>query len=238
MDDAPTRRVVATAHEIWGNSVAILTGDLLFAKASQIVSRMGEAALGLQADTFERLCLGQLHETTGPAEGQDPISHYIQVLADRTGSLLATSAELGIIHSGADDKWRLPIREFGEKIGVAFQLIDDVIDLYPPAANSGKTAGTDLRAHVATLPVLLLRKLALTDSAAAALLAEIDGDLSSDDVLATVVEKLRNHSVTEAANQEARRWAKEAVDAVSVLPDSSVKNAFASFAEAVVERER
>jgi len=237
MDNAPTRRGVATAHEIWGNSVAILTGDLLFAKASQIVSRMGEAALGLQADTFERLCLGQLHETTGPAENEDPIAHYIQVLADKTGSLLATSAELGIIHSGADEKWRLPIREFGEKIGVAFQLIDDVIDLYPPAANSGKTAGTDLRAKVATLPVLLLRRLASTDTEAAKLLAEIDGDLSSDTDLAAVVEKLRNHSVTEAANQEARRWANEAIDAVSVLPDGSVKNAFATFAQAVVERE-
>ena len=238
MDDAPTRRGVATAHEIWGNSVAILTGDLLFAKASQIVSRMGEAALGLQADTFERLCLGQLHETTGPQAGEDAIAHYIQVLADKTGSLLATSAELGVIHSRADEKWRLPIREFGEKIGVAFQLIDDVIDLYPPAANSGKTAGTDLRAKVATMPVLLLRKQAETDSGAAALLAEIDGDLSSDETLALVVEKLRNHEVTEQANQAARQWAAEAVAAVSVLPDGSIKNAFANFAEAVVERER
>ena len=151
---------------------------------------------------------------------------------------MATSAELGVIHSGADDKWRLPIREFGEKIGVAFQLIDDVIDLYPPAANSGKTAGTDLRAQVPTLPVLLLRKQALTDQAAATLLAEIDGDLSSDESLASVVAKLRNHQVTAQANELARQWAKEAIEAVSVLPAGSIKNAFASFAEAVVERER
>ena len=85
MDDAPTRRGVPTAQHVWGNSVAILTGDLLFARASQVGSNLGQASLTLQADTFERLCLGQLHETVGPSEGQDPIAHYVQVLADKTG---------------------------------------------------------------------------------------------------------------------------------------------------------
>jgi heptaprenyl diphosphate synthase len=121
------RRGVATAHEIWGNSVAILTGDLLFARASQIVSRLGSKALTLQADTFERLCLGQLHETLGPSETDDPIEHYIQVLADKTGSLISASAELGCVYSDAADEYREPLRIYGEKVGVAFQLIDDVM---------------------------------------------------------------------------------------------------------------
>lgn len=238
MDEAPTRRGVPTAHEIWGNSVAILTGDLLFAKASQLVSRMGEKALALQADTFERLCLGQLHETVGPDEGEDPITHYIQVLADKTGSLLATSAELGVIHSGADDAFREPVREFGEKIGVAFQLIDDVIDLQDSARGSGKTAGTDLRAQVATYPVLLLRELAKTDAEEADLLKAIDGDLTSDADLAAVVSRLREHSVTAATHNQARRWAADAIAALAPLPSGPVKEALAKFAEAVVEREQ
>ena len=139
MDRAPMRRGVPTAHEVWGNSVAILTGDLLFARASQIVSRLGGKALTLQADTFERLCLGQLHETLGPQDGEDPIEHYLQVLADKTGSLIAASAELGVVYGDGPDEYREPLRIYGEKVGVAFQLIDDVIDIL--SDESGKTPG-------------------------------------------------------------------------------------------------
>lgn len=237
MDEAPMRRGVPTAHEIWGNSVAILTGDLLFARASQVVSKLGERALTLQADTFERLCLGQLHETVGPQPGDDPIAHYIQVMADKTGSLIAASAELGVMFGGGDQSYREPLRVFGEKVGVAFQLIDDVIDLTSEGAKSGKTQGTDLRAGVATLPVLLLRQMAANDSDAAALLARVEGDLSDDAALASVVADLAAHPATEAARAEARRWAVEAAEALTPLPDGSVKEALKTFALAVVDRQ-
>jgi heptaprenyl diphosphate synthase len=235
MDRAPMRRGVQTAHEIWGNSVAILTGDLLFAKASQIVSRLGAKALTLQADTFERLCLGQLHETIGPSENEDPIEHYIQVLADKTGSLIAASAELGCIYADAPDEYREPLRIYGEKVGVAFQLIDDVIDIVSDA--SGKTPGTDLRAGVPTMPTLILRRLAKTDESAAELVAIIDGGLEDDAKLAMVVEKLRKHPALDEAYQLAKSWSADAVAALAPLPDSPVKDALRVFAEAVVERE-
>ena len=238
MDGAPMRRGVPTAHEIWGNNVAILTGDLLFARASQVVSRLGERALTLQADTFERLCLGQLHETVGPQDGEDAVAHYIRVLADKTGSLIAASAELGIMFSGAPSEYREPMRIYGEKVGVAFQLIDDVIDIYSTEATSGKTPGTDLRAGVPTLPVLLLREAAKTDPAAAELVAAIDGNLESDEALSAVVAQLRVHPVTEKANEEARRWAAEAVAALAPLPAGPVKAALETFALAVVDREQ
>jgi heptaprenyl diphosphate synthase len=238
MDDAPTRRGVPTAQHVWGNSVAILTGDLLFARASQVGSNLGQASLTLQADTFERLCLGQLHETVGPSEGQDPISHYVQVLADKTGSLIAASARLGIMLSGAPAEYEEPMRVFGEKVGVAFQLIDDVIDI-SDAGPSGKTPGTDLRAGVPTMPVLLLRKAAAAgDKSAADLLTLIDGDLSEDSVLAYVVKRLREHAVAEQAYNEAKRWADEAVEAIQVLPAGSIREALAMFAQAVVDRQQ
>lgn len=235
MDRAPLRRGVQTAHEIWGNSVAILTGDLLFAKASQIVSRLGAKALTLQADTFERLCLGQLHETVGPSESDDPIEHYLQVLADKTGSLISASAELGAIYADAPEDYREPLRLYGEKVGVAFQLIDDVIDIVSDA--SGKTPGTDLRAGVPTMPTLILRKLAKTDPTAAELIAIIDGGLADDEQLALVVSKLRKHPALDEAYQLAKTWSSEAVAALATLPDSAVKEALKVFAEAVVERE-
>lgn len=236
MDRAPMRRGVPTAHEVWGNSVAILTGDLLFARASQIVSRLGGKALTLQADTFERLCLGQLHETLGPQDGEDPIEHYLQVLADKTGSLIAASAELGVVYGDGPDEYREPLRIYGEKVGVAFQLIDDVIDIL--SDESGKTPGTDLRAGVPTLPTLLLRAQAATDPKAQELVEIIDAGLEEDAQLAKAVELLRAHPALEEAYQTAKQWANDAVLALAPLPDSPVKDALRVFAEAVVERQK
>jgi len=236
MDRAPMRRGVPTAHEVWGNSVAILTGDLLFARASQIVSRLGGKALTLQADTFERLCLGQLHETLGPQDGEDPIEHYLQVLADKTGSLIAASAELGVVYGDGPDEYREPLRVYGEKVGVAFQLIDDVIDIL--SDESGKTPGTDLRAGVPTLPTLLLRAQAATDPKAQELVEIIDAGLEEDAQLAKAVELLRAHPALEEAFQTAKQWADDAVLALAPLPDSPVKDALRVFAEAVVERQK
>lgn len=236
MDRAPMRRGVPTAHEVWGNSVAILTGDLLFARASQIVSRLGGKALSLQADTFERLCLGQLHETLGPQNNEDPIEHYIQVLADKTGSLIAASAELGVVYGDGPDEYREPMRNYGEKVGVAFQLIDDVIDI--ASDQSGKTPGTDLRAGVPTMPTLLLRAHAATDPKAKELIEIIDAGLEDDAQLALAVAKLREHPALEEAYQLAKKWAADAVAALAPLPDSPVKDALRVFAEAVVDREQ
>ena len=162
MDEAQMRRGVPSAQTVWGNSVAILTGDLLFARASNLIASLGERALTIQSNTFERLCLGQLHETIGPRIGDDPIEHYLQVLADKTGSLIATAAVVGVIFGDAPEEYREPVEQFGERIGVAFQLIDDVIDLSAEVEQTGKAAGTDLRAGVPTLPLLYLRRAAAT----------------------------------------------------------------------------
>jgi heptaprenyl diphosphate synthase len=234
MDDAPTRRGVPTAQHVYGNSVAILVGDLLLARASRIGVALGIEAIDLQAKTFERLCIGQLNETIGPKPSDDPIEHYIQVLADKTGSLIAASATLGAMLGNAPVEYLAALSEFGEKVGVAFQLIDDVIDI-SEAGPSGKNPGTDLRAGVPTMPVLLLMN--KNDESSKQLLAEINGDLSSDEKLAAVVKKLREHPVADEAYQEAIRWANEAIAALDVLPDGQTKRALVHFAEAVIKRD-
>ena len=243
MDEAQMRRGVPSAQTVWGNSVAILTGDLLFARASKLIAGLGEDAIRLQAETFERLCLGQLHETIGPRPGEDAIAHYIQVLADKTGSLIAAAAEVGVMFSNAPESYRAPVVEFGEKIGVAFQLIDDIIDLSQEAEETGKVAGTDLRSGVSTLPLLYLRELATTDRDAAALLTRLDRDVNAalrnegdEDELAAAIAELREHDVTRRTLAEAHRWADEAVAALAPLPDGPVKKALSRFAETVVER--
>jgi heptaprenyl diphosphate synthase len=237
MDEAQLRRGVPSAQSKWGNSVAILTGDLLFARASRLIASLGDRGLDLQAATFERLVLGQLHETIGPRADEDPIAHYLQVLADKTGSLIALAGVFGVIFSDAPEEFQEPVRLFGERIGVAFQLIDDVIDLSPDAGETGKIAGTDLRAGVTTLPLLYLRDAAGTDADAAALLARIDAAADLDDAgLAELVTALREHEVTRATLTEARRWSALAVEALAPLPDGPVKKALTKFAEAIVER--
>ncbi|GAA2100081.1 polyprenyl synthetase family protein [Brevibacterium salitolerans] len=237
MDDAPVRRGAPSAHAVWGNSVAILTGDLLFARASLLSARLGPEAVRLEAETFERLVLGQLAEFAGPDEGADPIAHYIQVLADKTGSLIAASGEFGVRFSGADPAFVAPVREFGEKVGVAFQLADDLIDLTSTSADSGKTPGTDLREGVPTLPVLYLRAAAAAGDASAVQIAELlDADLSTDEALEIARAALAAHPVTEQARTEARRWADESIAALAPLPEGEVRTGLEAFARQVVDR--
>ena len=233
MDQASKRRGVDTAHLVWGNNIAILTGDLLFARASNIVSGLGEEALKLQAQVFEQLVLGQLHETIGPKEGQDALEHYIEVLRDKTGSLIALSARMGAMLSGADASYQTPLQEFGEQIGIAFQLVDDIIDIQSTKEQSGKISGTDLLAGVPTLPVLLLRN--HKDAESVALLAEIQSGLTEDS-LPNVLIKLRKHKVMDEAVFETKRWADLAIESIAVLPNGSVKAALEAFATAVVDR--
>ncbi|PRI11382.1 polyprenyl synthetase family protein [Leucobacter massiliensis] len=243
MDDAKLRRGVPAAQTVWSNSIAILAGDLLFARASSLVSGMGEEAILLQARTFERLCLGQLHETVGPQEGEDPIEHYTQVLADKTGALIATAARMGVMFGNGPAEFADPVTEYGERIGVAFQLIDDVIDLSPKKEQTGKRAGTDLRAGVATLPYLLLQRRAASSAADAELLARIDAGAAAiaegadPALLDPEVEALRAHEVTRETEAAARRWAEEAKQALGALPKSSVKRALERMADSIVNRE-
>ncbi|MCR6648374.1 MAG: polyprenyl synthetase family protein [Cellulomonas sp.] len=239
MDSAPLRRGAPSAHEVWGNSVAILTGDLLFARASSTVAGLGPEAVRIQARTFERLCLGQLHETVGPRDGDDPVEHYLQVLADKTASLLATSARLGAMFAGCTPAVVHTVTEFGERIGVAFQLADDVIDLTADGALTGKTPGTDLRERVPTMPVLLLRARCASPDATdedLALLARLDGDLTDDAALSSAVTALREHAVVGQTRDRAVALARDAVRVLEPLPAGPVKDALVSFADALVDR--
>ncbi|MGC4176063.1 polyprenyl synthetase family protein [Demequina sp.] len=238
MDSAPTRRGAPAAHEVWGNSVAILTGDLLFARASAVVAGLGPQAVRIQAETFERLCLGQLHETVGPSADDDAIEFYLQVLADKTGSLIATSARFGAMFAGCAPAVVQQVTRYGELAGVAFQLADDVIDVRSDAATTGKTPGTDLREGVATMPVLLLRRRVASGGSAedSDLLAAIDGDLSSDEALAAVVAWLSTHPVVDETAALAAQWAARAKEAIAMLPEGDVKASLIDFADSLVAR--
>ena len=229
MDDAPLRRGAPSAQTVWGNSAAILTGDVLVARASQLVAALGPEAVLAHAKTFERLCMGQLHETLPRPADTDPVAHYIQVLADKTGSLIAVSARYGAMLTGAGRATERIVEAFGERIGVAFQLADDCLDLVGDPAALGKTPGTDLREGVDTMPVLLLRQALAAgelDAAGQAILSRLStGDLGDDEVLADVVDRLRSHPVLARTQQMAMDWARDAVAVLDGLEEAVVAGA-------------
>lgn len=239
MDSASTRRGTRSAHAIWGNNVAILTGDFLFARASGLSSRLGTEAVQLHSLTFERLCLGQLHETVGPQHDEDPFEHYISVLSDKTASLLALAGQLGALQAGAPEGSAEVMRRYGEKIGVAFQLADDVLDLESDPGTSGKTPGTDLREGVPTMPTLLVRRRAAAgECRAAAIVERLEGDLSDDAALGEVVALLREDPALEETRALAQRTADEAIGVLSELPAGAVRDSLAGFARSLVQRRR
>jgi len=232
MDDADRRRGALTAHQKWQNSVAIMVGDLLFSRASSLVADLGPDAVRIQANTFARLVQGQIAETVGPQDGQDPLQHHLKVVADKTASLIATSALLGAKVAGASDTVQEALAEFGEQIGSVFQLSDDIIDI--TSDSTGKTPGTDLREGVPTLPTLLVRAAARPEDAR--LLALMDSDLGEEDALAEAVRLLRVHPAVEEARVEVTRRATAARALLDDLPDIPARAALAELCTTVVDR--
>ncbi|MEV5509814.1 polyprenyl synthetase family protein [Streptomyces orinoci] len=238
MDEAEVRRGVDSANARWGNSVAVLTGDFLFSRASRILADLGPEAVRIQAEAFERLVTGQILETAGPRDGRDPIEHYLDVLAGKTGSLVAVSGRYGAMMSGADERTVEILTHYGERLGMAFQLADDVLDIASDSHESGKTPGTDLREGIATLPVLHLRARAAATGAPEdlELCRMLDGDLSDDALHAEVLRRLRVHPALEQARRDTIRYAEEARGTLAPLPACTAKDALVALCDAVVHR--
>lgn len=239
MDEADVRRGVPSANVNWTNSVAVLTGDFLFARASHILADLGPEAVRIQAEAFERLVTGQILETAGPGESRDPVQHYLDVIAGKTGSLIAVAGRFGALMSGADESAVSILTQYGERVGTAFQLADDVLDIASDSHESGKTPGTDLREGIPTLPVLHLRTRAASADATAedrALCELLDGDLTDDARHAEALAGLRAHPALEQARRDTIRYANEARETLKPLPDCAAKAALSQLCDAVVHR--
>ncbi|MEV7869523.1 polyprenyl synthetase family protein [Streptomyces sp. NPDC088124] len=238
MDEAEVRRGVESANARWDNSVAVLTGDFLFSRASHILADLGPEAVRIQAEAFERLVTGQILETAGPREGSDPVSHYLDVIGGKTGSLIAVAGRFGAMMSGADETVVDILTQYGERLGIAFQLADDFLDIASDSHESGKTPGTDLREGIPTLPVLLLRAQAQEHGRPEdlALVELLDGDLADDERLAEALRLLRAHPALEQARRDTVRYAEDARGTLAPLPECYAKSALLELCDAVVHR--
>ncbi len=234
MDEAALRRGADSANARYDNLVAILTGDFLFARSSELTSRLGRDAVRIQAETFTRLVEGQILETVPPGPGEDPLTHYLDVVAGKTGSLIATSARYGARFAGATPEVEEALAAYGEIVGSAFQLSDDILDVAAESGESGKTPGTDLREGVPTLPVLMA--LASEDPADARLHELLRGSLDDDAAIAEALGLLRVHPALGRAREYVVTRTEEAKALLGVLPAGPVRSALEAFADVVATR--
>lgn len=234
MDEAPLRRGVPSANSRWGNTVAILTGDYLFARTSDMLADLGPAAVHLQAQTFERLVIGQIMETQGPAQGEDPLTHYLNVVSDKTGSLISASAQFGALLSGAPQETLQALAIFGEKIGITFQLADDVIDIASDSEESGKTPGTDLKEGVPTLVTLNVMK--SSEPKDRELQELLKGPIADQAVVNQVLAALRVHPALEQSREQLLTIANDARALLGPLPLNEATGALFSLCDAVIDR--
>jgi heptaprenyl diphosphate synthase len=265
MDEADVRRGHPSVNSRWSNSVAILTGDFLFAEASRILADLGPEAVRIQAETFNRLVAGQMAETIGPRPGQDPLDHYMHVITEKTGSLIATSGRFGAMFSGAPAEVAARIAAACEQLGVAWQLSDDVIDIASDPAQSGKTPGTDLRQGVRTLPVLYALRSAVQPAAQAAAQPAAaqpaaaqpaaaqpaaaqpaadqrlrwlltEADLADEALVTEALALLRAHPALAESRADVLSWAQGARNDIMALPSGPAQAAFLALCDFVEKR--
>ncbi len=235
MDEAAIRRGLPSANSRWSNTIAILTGDFLFARASSILAELGAEAIRIQAETFTRLVSGQVAETLGPRPGQDPLAHYLSVVEDKTASLIATAGRFGAMFANAPAGLVARISSASHALGVAFQLSDDILDVASESAESGKSPGTDLREGVRSLPVLHALASPVNGDERLRNLLSLGG-LTDDSQHAEALALLRAHPAMEAARADLRRWSGAARAEVAGLPDIPARRAFEVMCDFVMER--
>ena len=234
MDEASMRRGAPSANARWGNSVAILAGDYLFAHASRLVSTLGPEAVRIIAETFAELVTGQMRETIGVKEMQDPVEHYLRVVWEKTGSLIAASGRFGGTFSGANAEHVARLERLGDAVGTAFQISDDIIDISSVSEQSGKTPGTDLREGVHTLPVLYaLREEGTGGDRLRQLLA---GPIDSDDDVEEALKLLRQSQGMLLAKEKLSGYADLARAELALLPQGVGNEALKRLVDYTIER--
>src|ERR1700761_3064866 len=234
MDEAQVRRGAASANVRWGNNVAILAGDYLFATASRLVSRLGPDAVRIIADTFAQLVTGQMREGQGAANGADPIQHYLRVVHEKTACLIGAAGQFGAMFSGADEDQVQRLSRLGSIVGTAFQISDDIIDIDSDPDESGKLPGTDLREGVHTLPVLY----ALHDSGPEAdrLRELLVGPIDDEAQLAEALALLRASAGMAKAKDTVTRYAAQAREELAALPEGPGRQALATLVDFTISR--
>lgn len=238
IDEAPARRGNPSANQRWDNTVAILTGDYLFARASELSADLGVEVTRIMARTLARLCEGQIAEVQGSDGALPPdvprltptLDHYLEVVSGKTASLIETSCRYGALLSGVAPDGVEAAARYGWNVGMAFQLSDDILDIASDHEDSGKTPGTDLKEGVRTLPVLYALESDQGD------LAGLLAGAVRDEEVARALELLRDSDALDRSRAHAGRYVTAAIEALDGFGDVPVVTALTRLAEYALDR--
>jgi heptaprenyl diphosphate synthase len=229
IDEAVTRRTVESVNARWGNLTAILAGDFLLAKASEIAASLGTEVAGLLAATIGRLCEGEVGELRSAYDVERTEAAYLESIKGKTAALFATACRIGALVGGLPRGAVDALTDYGEAYGIAFQIVDDVLDVVASDAELGKPAGHDLVEGVYTLPVL--RALDTQGGLRERLGRPLDGR-QLDEALSVV----RADGAVDAALETARDYAQRAVTALAPLDDTTATVWLAGASDALFAR--
>jgi heptaprenyl diphosphate synthase len=233
IDEADERHGVPAANARWDNTVAILTGDYLFARASELSADLGPDVCRLLAQTIAVLCDGQIREVDSSGKVEQDQDNYLGIIRRKTGVLIATSCRLGGMLSDATPEHIEVLEGFGESLGMAFQLSDDIMDMTASQVELGKEPGTDLREGVYTIPVLhALRHGDDRDELRRVLaVGPPDGEL-----LDRALQIVRTSGAVEHAQQGVRAEVGRAIELAERLPDGPARLALVQLARFLAVR--
>ena len=233
IDEADTRRGIPSVNARWGNTVAILTGDFLFARASEISSDLGTEVTRLLAVTIARVCEGQIREVQGAGRLDVDEASYLEVIRRKTASLIATSCRLGGMLSGSSPEVVEGLDRYGWSLGLAFQLSDDIMDLVADEDTLGKAPGTDLREGVYTLPLIYaLRESIRRDE----LRRLLEPGPPEGDRLAGALEIVRSDGSLDRAREAVTAHVRESMAEAERLPMVSARDALLHLSGFIAER--
>lgn len=233
IDEADSRHGVPSVNTRWSNTVAILTGDYLFARASEITADLGAEVIALLARTIATLCDGQIREVEASGDVGHTVEAYLEIIRRKTGALIATSCRMGGMLSDAPAEHVALLEAYGEALGTAFQLSDDIMDITSSAEELGKEPGVDMREGVYTLPVLLALRNGPRGAELAALLS--DGP-PTDERLARALEIVRDPRILAEARAVVRAEVDRARALAERLPPGPATSTLVQLAEFLAVR--
>jgi heptaprenyl diphosphate synthase len=231
MDGADVRRGVPSVNAAWGNHRAILAGDFLLARASEIAASLGTEVAGLLASTIARLCDGQIRELEATGDLDRTAEAYEASIAGKTASLLSTACRIGGITGDLSRDHIDAVTDFGEAYGFAFQIVDDILDLTATEQQLGKPAGNDLIEGVFTLPVIIA-----LDGADGSELRDLLASPLDAVAHQRAIEIVRAGDGVDIARGRAQAWADKAAAPLTALPPTDATRALQTAAAHLVER--
>jgi len=241
IDKSMVRRGRATVNKLWGEDKAVLLGDYLFAKAGEFTAdTQNLRVIKLFAQTLEIISVGELNQIFGAFDLEQTYQHYLQRISSKTASLFALATESGAVLSQAPEKSIAMLRDYGYNIGIAFQIVDDILDYISTEEEMGKPIGSDLAQGTLTLPAMLLLKHYPEDNPVKRLFQNRDklGDRDKQEIIKQALELVRNSSVVQECYQAASDYCSRARQNLELLPENASRRALMELAGFIIERTR